>query len=520
MGKKEGLIESTIISTIGSLATRTLGMITGVFICNKIGAEGTGVYQLMMTIYYLSYMFASAGIITAVSKLVSEAISKGWGVRAKKLMNSFFRMGIVMSGIMSAGLFLYAHPISVWILRDTRSIMGLKVLAFSIPFMTLSACYKGYFYAVQKVIKPVSAEIFEQMVKLVLIGMLLTAWGEQGIGYGCAAIALGIVIGEILSFLYLGMLYLGDTSMRNNRRIAGLREPSPIWSILKVVTPLAIGAYIGGSLGMVENIIIPHGLKASGLDNVEALSAYGMIKGMVMPLIFFPTAFLAAGATILIPEIAKAKTLKWDGRIENLTNRVMHFTMILAMFIMSIYSIYGKELGLVMYHNPHVGKFIQMLVIIIPFAYVEMMLDGILKGLGEQNSCLIYRIIDSVFRVLLMYFLIPIRGINAVIFVSIFMSIVTVWMMIHRLKQVTGFRMQWAKWINYPILSALAATMVSRVFMERLFPRNIAFNIKVILALISAGVLYIIFLMLLESLTKEDLKVFRRTRHVEASRRS
>ena len=75
--KKQGLAMSAYISTIGSVATKTLGMISTVYISNRIGAEGVGLYQLAMTIYMMAYTIASAGMSTSVSKLVAEELGKG-----------------------------------------------------------------------------------------------------------------------------------------------------------------------------------------------------------------------------------------------------------------------------------------------------------------------------------------------------------------------------------------------------------------------------------------------------------
>lgn len=508
--KKQGLIEGTIISTAGSLATRTLGMFATIFICNRMGAEGVGVYQLMMTIYMLAYMVASAGIITAVSKLIAEEISRGWGRRAKQIMRTFFMIGIILSVSMTVILYVYAKPISIYMLRDSRSILGLKILAFSIPFMTISACFKGYFYAVNKVIKPASAEVFEQIIKLILIMVLLSAWADHGVGYGCAAIGLGMTLGEILSFAYLWILYLGDRTLNQDRRIQGIDTNSPLIAILKVLMPLALAAYIGGALTLLENILIPYGLKESGMDNNMALSTYGMIKGMVMPLIYFPTAFLSAGATILIPEIAKAKSLKWDKRVESLASRVIHFTMILAMFITSIFLVYGKEIGILIYHDTQVGHMLQVVVLMIPFLYLEIIMDGLLKGLGEQNSCLRYRIIDSVLRVGLMAWLIPIKGLPAFIAVSMLVSILTAGLMVARLVKVTQLRINRSKWIGYPVVSALAAALTSRVIVKYLYPTTLEFVTKIVGGIGMALIMYWLFLVLLESITQEDLALFRR----------
>lgn len=507
--KRTGLIQNTVITTVGSLTTRSLTVLAMIAISNKVGAEGAGVYGLMMTIYYMAYMFASAGITTSVSRLIAEVISKQCGSGASRLMRTFFIIGGVMSMMMATLLFVYVEPISLVVLRDTRSVEGLRILALSIPFMTLSACYKGYFYGVRKVINPVSAEIFEQLIKLMLITIFLSQWGDRGIASSCAAIAMGMVMGEVLSFSYLTILYIGDKGRQVGSHVRNLYEPVTLGTILKVLCPLALTAYIGGTLMTVEQALIPQGLQASGRSSAEALSAYGIITGMVTPILFFPASFLGAGSTVLIPEIAKAKALGWHARVVSLTHKVMHFTLMVAIFVVAIFSIYSYELGMMIYHNSEVGKYMLMLVFMVPFVYIDIVVDSLLKGLGEQNSCLFYRTIDSLGRVSLMYFLVPLGGIYAVIGIQIGMSIVTASLILIRLSKVTGMKMQWSKWLNYPLLAAVGCTLTSKVMMQYLMPQRMHFTVKILGALALATAMYIVFLVLLESITKEDLKMFR-----------
>lgn len=510
--KKQGLAISTLISTIGSVTTRLVGMWMMIYISNMIGPEGVGLYQLTMTIYMMAYMIASAGIITSVSKLVAEEISRGWGYRARKVMNTFFIISIVASTVISGIVFIYAEPISVTVIKDARIIMGLRVLSLSIPFMTLSACFKGYFYAIKKVSKPASADVFEQIIKLILVVYFLQAMAPRGVDYACAAIGIGITLGEICSFTYMFILYLLDKEKYVDRGKRTEIRDSILMKILKILLPISLTAYLGSVFMLLENTLIPEGLRRSGLTPEGAMSIYGMIKGMVFPILFFPSALLSACSTILTPEIARAKSLKYNERIIVTSGRMIHFTMILAMLVVSIFSNYGKEMGLIIYDNIQVGRLLEILVLMTPFMYMETVIDGILKGLGEQNSCLKYRIIDSIFRVSLIYWLIPMKGIAALIAITLVSNVLTSALNLNRLIHVTDIKIEVKKWIFYPALSATAAGMVSKVFVIYMIPKTTPLLVHVIVGVSIAICLYTLFLFWIQSLTKEDMMVMNMNR--------
>ena len=121
--------------TATALLLRTIGMFFRVYMSNKIGAEGMGLYQLIFSIYVLGSTFATSGICTAVTRLVTDELVTG----TKKSVNAVLRKAIVLSvliGVASALLIFFgADPISRYWLKDLRAVPALKVLCFSLPSM-------------------------------------------------------------------------------------------------------------------------------------------------------------------------------------------------------------------------------------------------------------------------------------------------------------------------------------------------------------------------------------------------
>lgn len=505
--EKQGLALSAFISTAGSLLTKALGIISTIYISNKIGPEGVGLYQLTMTVYFMAYMIASAGMSTSVSKMVAEERGYGNGQGVKRIMTIFFTISIVASVTITLGIFIFANSIGTRVINDSRTVLGLRILSLSIPFMTVSNCIKGYFYAVKKMIKPVSSDIMEQIIKVLLVVIFLQLWQGDNIIHACAAIGLSMTLGEVCSFTYMLILYLTDKDRKMLSQVGGVRKKGVLASILKLLLPITLTAYISSMITLLQNILIPIGFRKSGLTSLEAMSMYGMIQGMVFPILFLPVALLTACSTVLTPEIARAKARNIRGRIESLSGRCIHLIMVLAMIVMSIFMNFGKDLGIVIYNNTQVGELLQLLVIITPFMYIEIVIDGILRGLGEQNSCLIYRIVESILSVILIYFLIPIKGVEGFIILNIGISILTSFLKVRKLIQVTTIQVELIKWFIHPILAATAAGMSAKVIIRYLLLDQVSLRLQVTLGITLALIIYSVALMLLENVTKQDLAV-------------
>lgn len=133
--------------TITALILRTIGIFFRIYMSNKIGAEGMGLYQLIFSIYVLAATFASSGICTAVTRMVTDELATG----TKKSVLRILRRAVVLSaliGLLSAALVFFGADFigNVW-LKDARAIPALKILTPSLPFMGITSCLRGYFIA-------------------------------------------------------------------------------------------------------------------------------------------------------------------------------------------------------------------------------------------------------------------------------------------------------------------------------------------------------------------------------------
>ena len=70
--KEQNLITSTLLLTATSFLTRTIGMISSVYLSQTLGAEGMGIYELVMSIYMTAAIFSSATIRETGTKSPAE----------------------------------------------------------------------------------------------------------------------------------------------------------------------------------------------------------------------------------------------------------------------------------------------------------------------------------------------------------------------------------------------------------------------------------------------------------------
>ena len=87
--------------------------------------------------------------------------------------------------------------------------------------------------------------------------------------------------------------------------------------------------------------------------------------------------------------------------------------------------VFGPQLAQIVYRDAEVGHYVQVLGFVAPFMYLESMIDGVLKGLGEQLATFRYSLVDSVLRIAAIALLLPRYGIAAFLGIMIASNLLT-----------------------------------------------------------------------------------------------
>ncbi len=472
---------------------------------NKIGAEGMGLYQLIFSIYMLAFTFATAGTSVAVTRLVSEEIVHSTRKTVTKILRRCLGVGIVLGLASAAVMFFGAEPASKYLLHDMRAAAAIRILAFSLPFMGAGACLRGYFIARRRVSTPSNAQIFEQLLRFAVVIVLLDRFVPMGIGYACVAVVIGNTVSEIASCLYM---YVGFR--RDIRRLSNpcgssqLRSGTILARVARIAAPIMGSSLLNTTLHTTENLLVPKALTHYTFSRETSLAQFGMLKGMAIPILFFPASFLTALSTLLIPEISEASSLNQHEKNRRTVKRTIHITVTLSVLISGAFSMYASELGQIIYHSAEVGTYIKILAPIVPFMYMESIIDGVLRGLDQQTSALRYSVCDSVLRITMVTFLVPSHGIYGFLIIMVISNMMTSLLKIHRLLKVTNIGIQWGKWLAKPVISIMVAAFLTLTF-ARLLPAGTPQLLHVCLGILSLSGVYFFLLLLLGCITRDDV---------------
>lgn len=439
-------------------------MLFRVYLSNRLGSEGMGLYQLVLSVYALFATFATAGLTVSVSRICAESLANPdcaqGRINAVKARNTGIRFSMLLGAASLLLMVVMSGFLSKTLLNDTRALTPLRILSISTPFMAAAACYKGWFIASRKVVIPAFGQIAEQSVKIAFtyLFFVLFASLSDDVSLLTLGITAGLSVGEIFSTVYLWICCRVEKKEyllpQNEKKFFPQRK------ITSVVLPIAASSYITGLLHTGESLLIPYCFALFGGDRAKALSEFGLIRGMVIPILFFPFSFLQALVSVLIPEISRLNTYRDKTERDAKIKKIMKTTFVFGIAASGIFFFLPAETGNVFYNTSEAAYPLKLLSLVTPFMYVETVADGILKGIGEQLFTLKTGVINSVFRIAALLLFIPRIGSDGYLYLLIISNTFSFLMCFFRLKCKTGIKIGLIRFMLLPLVAVSASGFV------------------------------------------------------------
>lgn len=501
--KKTVFIKNAAILTASSLILRFAGIIFKVWLAAKIGAEGIGLYQLVFSVYMFAATFATSGICTAVTRLVSEELVVGNKAGIRKIVLRCIELSLVIAAFTILVLFFGADFIAANILHDARAVLSLKILAFSLPFMGICSCIKGYFMARRKAAPSSSSQLLEQVVRIVVVWLIISRYEDLKLEYACAAVFLGDTLAEGASCLYVYIRYRIDFKKLKITSPVTRKPYKLLPAISHIALPITSGRYLNSLLRMIENILVPICLTNSVLGG-NGISLFGMIKGMALPILFFPSTLLNALSTLLLPEMSEAAVRGRYGIVRSVAYRIIKITSLVSIIFSALFLVGGMQFGRLIYGSGDVGFLLQALSPIVPFMYLDAICDGILKGLDQQKFTFRTSVSDSAIRIVLILLCLKRWGIYGFIGIMYFSNFLTGILNVRRLVKISGLKLDFSRTFFLPFCGAFTLCLGINTLLKSLFNMPDLFYVITLCAICIT--LYLIYLFILGIIDQDDLR--------------
>jgi len=455
-----------------------------VYISNQIGAEGVGLLQLVMSVGGLALTAGMAGIRTATMYLSAEELGRKNSQNITWILRGCFLYSIICSGSIALIIYFAAPYIAQHWINNIHTVDAIRLFATFLPLVCLSGCMTGYFTAANRITTLAGIEIAEQLCYMAVTMIALRFWAGHNAERACEAVVFGSGISSVLTLLCLVVLRQRE-NMSKGMRIPVTRR------LMETAVPLALGDNLKSGINTTENLMVPKRL-ALFPGELTPLATFGVVIGMVFPVLMFPAAILFALAELLIPELARCLASNSQIRIQYLVRRGLKVALLYGCVCGGLLFLLAKKLCMQLYKNETAGIFLKTYSILTPMLYCDSITDAMTKGLGQQKICVRYNILTALMDVVLLYILLPKYGMTGY-FISFFIThVINFALSLQRLIKISGIHLPF----NIPVLTCCSA-ILSVSAAKIVDP--ISFQIIIFV------VVYFCLLVLFQIISKEDV---------------
>ena len=364
-----------------SIAERGLGFLYRIALSRLIGAEGLGLYQVALSLFSLFLTIGTGGIPITVSRMISKSKAEHRPLDEQRAVSA----GLFLSLLLTLPVCLILIPFGDrlgFLFTDNRAFPVFRILLVGLCFSSLYAVFRGSFWGNKQFLLPSIFEIAEEAV-MVVVGVLLLQ-NVTSAASGAERAAWAVVISYLFSFTASALCFFfrgGKLSQPKNTLKPLFNATLPITSVR------ASGSLVNSAVA----VLLPVMLVRAGLESGEALTLFGIVSGMVLPILFIPSTIVGSLSLVLVPELSEDFYRKNFTRLRKNVQRGLSFAFLLACVLIPFFFALGNDLGTLAFSNAEAGKMITAAAPILLPMSLTMISTSMLNSMGfEKQSFLFY----------------------------------------------------------------------------------------------------------------------------------
>ncbi len=458
---KNKIIKDTVLLTLLQLFLDSAALILNVFITRNLGTSAMGIVALTGSFLALAGILSNGNAFLCTSRLISEELGKT-NKNPNKVLRNGLLLCVILSVTVSFLLFVFSDTIGMKFFKSIEMSRAVRFMPLTLISGACASCFKGYFNAMRKVSVTAIADILEFLIRAAVIIVLTSVVGHESNASVCSIMLGGMIAGNCFSLLYFLVVFA-----KLHEKYTGNASIS-FKGYVSCAIPIMVGGIITTVLSSTNDALIPVTLRQYGNSTAEALSRFGIFEAIVIPALFFPSVILCSMSGIIVTESARASAAGNIQRIKSITIKLIECTLIYSVFAAAVLMRFGKEIGELLGGGVLGGQMISVIAPVIPFIYLEIVLEAIIKGLGLQGFSSLNYLAEYAVRISIVMIFVPKFGFYGIVASYYASNIIGNSARMIKVLTYTGVRLKIFKAILLPIIYAFL-TMGTSELLARMF---------------------------------------------------
>lgn len=524
MGEKQGnhnyLVQGSILAA-ASIIVRIIGLIYKIPMMTFLGDEGMGYYNTAYEIYNIALILSSYSLPVAVSKLVAVRASRKEYKNIKKIFNGAMAFATISGGIMTLILWFGADFIAANLFESPNGALPLKVMAPTILIFAIMGVFRGFFQGKGTMIPTSVSQIIEQVVHAIV-----SIWGSwyfmnkyagqpRVASYGAAGGTLGTPVGAVFALIFVVFIYwlYRKPFQRQLKRDKTKHEESykdALYILVLTITPIILSQTVYQLSGTVDNSMFGNIMSGKGFDEAQRSVFLGIYGGKYRLLSNVPVAIASSLAVSVIPSIVTSRMQKRYDEVNLKVQTTIKFNMLLAFPCAVGLGILASPILQLLFKDSSdlSANLMSLGAIAVIFFSLSTVTNAVLQGIDLMRLSVTHSAISLGIHVVLLYIMLQFTdlGVYGLVIGNVTFALVVCilnWIAI-------GKQLDYSQEIKTTFILPAASSLIMGVATLGVYKAAYMLihsnTISLFLAMIVAVPVYFITLLLLKTVTEEELR--------------
>ncbi len=371
---------ATIVTAL-SIAERSLGFLYRIVLSRLLGAEGLGLYQVALSVFSVFLTIGTGGIPITVSRLIAKSKAENNPLDERRAVGAGLFLSLALTLPVSLILLIFPKIVG-FLFADGRGLAVFRILIIGLVFSSLYAVFRGSFWGNKRFLLPSILEISEEAV-MVIFGVLLLK-NARSIESGASLASWAVVISYLFSFSASTLCFF----ICGGKLASPKRQLKPLVNATLPITSVRAG---GALVNSAVAVLLPVMLMRAGFSESDALTLFGVVSGMAIPVLFIPSTVIGSLSLVLVPELSQDFYGKNTKRLYKNLSRGLSVSLLVSLFLLPFFYALGGDLGRLAFSNALAGEYIKKgSILLIPMS-LAMISTSILNSMGfEKQTFLFY----------------------------------------------------------------------------------------------------------------------------------
>ncbi len=359
-----------------------------------------GLYQVALSLFAVFLTVGTGGIPVTVSRLISKSKAENNPQGERRAVAAGIALSLLLT-LPFVLLFEFFPSLSSPLLADERTIPVFRILLLGLCFSSIYAVFRGSFWGNKQFLLPSVLEIAEESVMVIAGVLLLKNVSSPTQGANLASWA--VVISYLFSFTASTLCFF----FRGGKLSQPKDTLKPLFNASLPITSVRTGSSL---IASAVAVLLPVMLMRAGASEKEALTLFGVLSGMAIPVLFIPSTVIGSLSLVLVPELSEDYYRKNTKRLYQNIARGLVVSFLVACFLTPFFYAVGEELGMLAFSEPLAGKFIRAgCPILLPMS-LTMISTGMLNSMGHEKQTFLFYFIGEGIMLLCIWLLPPLCG--------------------------------------------------------------------------------------------------------------